>query len=151
MACLNLVALASSSLSEQMGRFFMSTAKHQTTGKPFVLYNIQSSFPYFFTKRLSQSQLKSNFLTSELELQLAVDQLVPLQHFAQAGPFVIGPLGAWRLAEGKLVIVVGFLRVVVRSDLVHPQANSLSNGVLHADRGKIHFTLSARQLLRFSQ
>lgn len=47
--------------------------------------------------------------TLELDVQLAVDQLIPLQHLAQASPGMLNLLGGLVLAEGEVIVVVRFL------------------------------------------
>jgi len=71
--------------------------------------------------RLSQGR------TAELELQLRVDQLVALQHLAQAAPLVRRLLAlALGLAEGQVIVVVRLLRVVVRPDLAAAVLHTVS-------------------------
>lgn len=52
-------------------------------------------------------------LTSVAHVQLGVYELVALQHLAKTAPFVRRFARARGLAEGQVVVVVRFLRVVV--------------------------------------
>jgi hypothetical protein len=52
-------------------------------------------------------------LTSVLHVELRVNQLVALQHLAQAAPLVGSLAGAHRLAEWQVIVVVRLLWVVI--------------------------------------
>mmetsp|Transcript_34392 Transcript_34392/g.57743 ORF Transcript_34392/g.57743 Transcript_34392/m.57743 type:complete len:236 (+) Transcript_34392:1957-2664(+) len=65
---------------------------------------------------------------AEFEVHLAVNQLVPFQHLAETAPLVHGFLRLG-LAEGKLVVVVCLLRIVVRTYLVHPKCDGIANRI----------------------
>ena len=73
-------------------------------------------------------------LTLELDLKLAVYELIALQHFPKPAPFVFGLACISWGAKGKVVIVVRFLRIVVRSNLVYPEPNRLPIFVLCTNR-----------------
>lgn len=85
---------------------------------------------------LDKSQTGTWLLTLELDLKLAVYELIALQYFSQSTPFVFGlPCISWG-AEGKVVIVVCFLGVVIRSNLVYPEPDRLPIFVLCMSKDK---------------
>lgn len=73
-------------------------------------------------------------LTLEFDLKLAVDELIALQHFSKPAPFVFGLSCISWGAEGKVIVVVRFLRIVVRSNLVHPKPDRFPILVLCTNR-----------------
>ncbi len=73
-------------------------------------------------------------LTFELDFKLTVYELISLQHFSKPTPFVLGLPGLFRGTEWQVVIVVGLLWIIVRTDLVHPQPDRLSVLILHLRR-----------------
>ena len=68
---------------------------------------------------VGQKQKGRGLLTLEFDVYLTVDELIALQNFAEAAPFP-RCLSLVRLAEGQIVVVVCFLRVIVGPDLVDP-------------------------------
>ena len=73
-------------------------------------------------------------LTFELDFKLTVYELISLQHFSKPTPFVLGLAGLFRSTEWQVVIVVGLLWIIVRTDLVHPQPDRLSVLILQVRR-----------------
>lgn len=65
------------------------------------------------TGMLELLQKRRGGRTSELDLQLGIDELVALQDLPEAAPLVLGLLGAGGRAEGQVIVVVCLLRVVV--------------------------------------
>ena len=70
-------------------------------------------------------------LTFELYIKLAVYELIALQHFAQASPFVLWFASIRWSTERQVVVVVCLLWIVIRSNFVHPEPNCLTILVLH--------------------
>lgn len=68
---------------------------------------------------VGEGELEWSLLTFEFDVYLTVDELIALQDFTEATPFPRW-LSLVRLAEGQVVVVVCFLRVVVGPDLVDP-------------------------------
>ena len=73
-------------------------------------------------------------LTFDLFFMLSVYELISLQHFSKPTPFVLGLAGLFRGTEWQVVIVVGLLWIIVRTDLVHPQPDRLSVLILQLRR-----------------
>ena len=65
-------------------------------------------------------------LTFELDFKLTVYELISLQHLSKPTPFVLGLASLFWGTERQVVIVVGLLWIIVRTDLVHPQPDRLS-------------------------
>lgn len=59
-------------------------------------------------------------LAFEPDVNLAVDELVALQHLAQSAPTMLRLVVGESLAKREVVEIVGLLRIVVRPNLVHP-------------------------------
>lgn len=81
-------------------------------------------------------------LTSELYVNLAMDQFIPTEDLPKPSPFM-HRVFQW-MAERKAVVVVRFLRVVVRTNLVDPERNRLLRLVLHKRRTQINRKAAAR-------
>lgn len=69
-------------------------------------------------------------VNSEADVYLRVDQFVTLQHFPQATPLAVDFFSRFCFAKWQRVIVVSLLWVIVRSHLVHPKGNLVSDRVL---------------------
>eukprot|EP00966_Prymnesium_polylepis_P086273 1997226-Prymnesium_polylepis.1 len=67
---------------------------------------------------------------AERELEAAADEVVALEHLAQAVPAVLQLVDRLGRAEGQRVVHVCLLRVVVRADLVDPHDDILAVDIL---------------------
>ena len=72
-------------------------------------------------------------LTSILDIQLGVNELISLEDLSQATPLVPRLVSAFGTAKGQVVVVVRFLGVVVRPHFVHPEPDRLANIVLQQE------------------
>lgn len=73
---------------------------------------------------------ESEWLTFEPHIQLAVYELVALQDFSQASPFVLWFTRIRWGTERQVVVVIRFLWIVVRSNFVYPQSDCFAIFVL---------------------
>ena len=87
----------------------------------------------------------------ERQLELRVDEAVAPDDFAQAEPALPGRrlllvvvLLALRATEGQSIVIIGLLRVVVRADLVDPEAEGLAALVLSKKKKKSFLKLRRR-------
>lgn len=61
--------------------------------------------------------------TSELYLNLTIDKLISSKDLPEAAPFVSSITRS--MAKRKAVIVIGFLRIIVGANLIHPEGHPI--------------------------
>lgn len=76
--------------------------------------------------------MKEDIHTSELYFNLTVNKFISTENLPKTTPFVV-QVSRW-MTKWKAVIIVCFLWIVIRPNLIYPEGNRVIRLVLHEEK-----------------